>query len=190
MSERTKVSVGTRVVSAQILSDEEIASVEQLHSEGLTAKEVVQMFTARGAKLSEATFRKYVQTGLLPRSRRVRRKGRRGGSLGLYPVNVVRRINEIKRLLAEDFTMEEIRGTFLCATSELDELEESLTRAFSRIESTVDEMSRTGRDVVLLQKEFEAARSLARGLTDALRKLERRLEMQASVTDNVRKLVV
>ena len=41
----------------------------------------------RGEPLSEATFRKYVQLGLLPRSVRVGRKGKHRGSQGLYPAS-------------------------------------------------------------------------------------------------------
>ena len=49
--------------------------------------QIVEAFTDAGVRLSEATFRKWVQLGLLPRSRRVGRKGKHQGSLGLYPDN-------------------------------------------------------------------------------------------------------
>jgi DNA-binding transcriptional MerR regulator len=189
MSERRLVRADAGEVSAPILNDEEVAAMERNHPDGLAAKEVVQVFTSRGAKLSEATFRKYVQLGLLPRSRRVRRQGRRGGSQGLYPVSVVRRVIEIKQLLAQDFTMEEIRQKFLCATSEIDELEESLVRVFDRLRATLTEVHRTGDDVALLSSELEKARDSARHLTESLRGIERRLEAEARGSHGIRRVV-
>src|SRR5437867_12937992 len=56
----------------RFLGDEQaLLAVERRHPEGLTAAQVVEAFTAGGVRLSEATFRKWVQLGLLPRSRRV-----------------------------------------------------------------------------------------------------------------------
>ena len=196
MSERTVGRADSRGLSTLAdpfdapLDDDEIQALEARHPDGLTAQDVVEVFTSRGAKLSEATFRKYVQLGLLPRSRRVRRQGRRGGSLGLYPVSVVRRIIEIKGLLSQDFTMEEIRQKFLCATSEIDELEESLVRVFSRLEDTVSGISRDAADVELIRIELREAKATSRRLTEALRGLEQRLESQArQETDVVRNVV-
>lgn len=171
------------------LSEQEIEALERRHPDGLTAKEVVSLFTLRGVKLSEATFRKYVQLGLLPRSRRVRRQGRRGGSQGFYPVSVVRRIIEIKQLLAQDYTMEEIRQRFLCATSEIDELEESLGRVLARLQNALDELDRSGGDVTLLERELSAVRETAESLTRALRTMEQQLESRARENQGVRKVV-
>jgi DNA-binding transcriptional MerR regulator len=167
----------------------EIEALERLHPDGLTAREVVQVFSSREVKLSEATFRKYVQLGLLPRSRRVRRQGRRGGSQGVYPVSVIRRIIDIKQLLAQDYTMEEIRQRFLCATSEIDELEESLGRVLSRLNKALEEMDRSGGDVALLTRELTAVREMADSLTRALREMEQRLESRARENQGLRKVV-
>nr|AAD42855.1 unknown [Myxococcus xanthus DZF1] len=57
---------------------------------GLPARAILKIFRPRGGGLSEATLRKYVQAGLLPRSRRVGRKGKHQGSVGLYPEEAVR----------------------------------------------------------------------------------------------------
>ena len=70
-----------------LLRADEIERVERERAGGITSGEVVRLFEARGAKLSASTFRKYVQLGLLPRSRRVGRKGKHTGSTGLYPVD-------------------------------------------------------------------------------------------------------
>ena len=83
------------------LDDRDLADLEKTYPEGMTAAQVVELFKSRGIKLSEATFRKYVQLGLLPRSRRVGRKGKHRGSMGLYPATIARRVNDIRRLMAD-----------------------------------------------------------------------------------------
>lgn len=106
-----------------LLSPQDIQRLERGRPAGITSREVVRIFEGRGAKLSESTFRKYVQVGLLPRSRRVGRKGKHTGSTGLYPVLVLRRINLIKRMMAEGMTLEEIRGSFVALKNQLDDVE-------------------------------------------------------------------
>ncbi|MGB5414867.1 MAG: hypothetical protein WBN01_09515, partial [Polyangiales bacterium] len=61
----------TREPEARTWSDEELATIEGAHVEGMSVQQIVETFTARGSRLTEATFRKYVQLGLLPRSVRV-----------------------------------------------------------------------------------------------------------------------
>ncbi|MBS1152350.1 MAG: hypothetical protein H6Q89_4048, partial [Myxococcaceae bacterium] len=76
----------------EILRPEELERIERDYASGVPARVILEIFRPRGVRLSEATFRKYVQAGLLPRSRRVGRKGKHRGSQGLYPVEAVRRI--------------------------------------------------------------------------------------------------
>ena len=95
-----------------LIAEAELVEFERLHPDGLSSAQVVDAFRQRGLKLSEATFRKYVQLGLLPRSRRVGRKGKHQGSMGLYPATVIRRLNDIRRMMAESYTIEEIQRTF------------------------------------------------------------------------------
>jgi len=110
-----------------LLAPPEIARVEREQASGITSREVVRLFESKGARFSEATFRKYVQAGLLPRSRRVGRKGKHTGSTGLYPVAVVRRIDLIKRMMAEGFTLEQIRDSFVATKGRLEDLEAGLS---------------------------------------------------------------
>jgi DNA-binding transcriptional MerR regulator len=109
-----------------LLAPPEIDRVEREQARGITSREVVRLFSSRGARFSQATFRKYVQAGLLPRSRRVGRKGKHTGSTGLYPVSVVRRIDLIKRMMAEGLTLEDIRESFVSTRSRLDDVEAGL----------------------------------------------------------------
>jgi len=54
-----------------LLQEKDLIQIERTHPDGLTSAQIIGIFQARGARLSEATFRKYVQLGLLPRCRRV-----------------------------------------------------------------------------------------------------------------------
>lgn len=148
------------------LRDDEIERIEAERAAGITSGEVVSLFEARGARLSASTFRKYVQLGLLPRSRRVGRKGKHTGSTGLYPVSVVRRVALIKRMMAEGYTAEQIRGSFVTVRNRLEDVEVGLA-------ALVDELSRKAREHPR-RRQFE--RELARAereARDALRRLER-----------------
>jgi DNA-binding transcriptional MerR regulator len=109
-----------------LIQDEDLERVERERAVGITSVEVVRLFAERGVRLSAATFRKYVQMGLLPRSRRVGRKGKHTGSTGLYPVTVVRRIALIKRMMAEGYTVEDIRGSFVTVRNRLEDVEKGL----------------------------------------------------------------
>ncbi|MEM9462529.1 MAG: MerR family transcriptional regulator [Myxococcota bacterium] len=115
------------------LTEAQIRAIEQASPEGLTSQELVSVFADQAIKFSEATLRKYVQLGLVPRSRRVGRKGKHLGSRGVYPVRAVRRINTIKKLMAERYTIEEIQARFLTFKDNIETLDEALgelTRLF------------------------------------------------------------
>src|SRR5207244_1399022 len=105
---------------------DEFDRLEATHPHGVSAAQIVDFFAPRGVKLAQATFRKYVQLGLLPRSRRVGEKGKHRGSRGLYPASAARRIRLIKSLMDEGMTLEEIRGSFVFFRGQLDGVERSL----------------------------------------------------------------
>jgi DNA-binding transcriptional MerR regulator len=116
------------------LSEEQIHAIETQYPEGLTAVQLVDAFTRNRVRFSEASFRKYVQQGLLPRSKRVGRKGKHKGSLGVYPAKTVRRINQVKRLMADGLTIEEIQGQVLLYTDLVEGVEEHLTELVTRLQ--------------------------------------------------------
>ena len=111
--------------------------LEQEHPQGISAVEIVDFFAPRGVKLAQATFRKYVQLGLLPRSRRVGEKGKHRGSKGLYPASAVRRIHVIKSLMDEGMTLEDIRHSFIFFRGQLDGVERSLDELFAALEKAI-----------------------------------------------------
>ena len=90
-----------------LLEDRELDEIERSWPDGMTSRQIVDVFETRGIRFSEATLRKYVQLGLLPRSVRVGRKGKHRGSCGLYPAHVIRRVNVVKGMMAQDRTIEE-----------------------------------------------------------------------------------
>lgn len=116
-----------------LLKADELAAIEKAFEGGITAVQIVDAFTSRGIKFSEASFRKYVQQGLLPRSKRVGRKGKHRGSLGVYPSKTVRRINTVKELMADGYTIEEIQGQFLLYTDLVEGVAENLTELCTRL---------------------------------------------------------
>lgn len=142
---------------AGLLSDEELRQVEEEYEAGITASQIVEIFSSRGVRFSEATFRKYVQQGLLPRSRRVGRKGKNKGSLGVYPPKVVGRINVIKSLMQSGYTIEEIQSQFLQFTDVIERLEEGLREAFDLFQT----------DVASPRFDSKARKSLSREIADA-----------------------
>src|SRR6185369_9495434 len=112
---------------------------------GLSARAILEIFAPRGVALSEGTFRKYVQAGLLPRSRRVGRKGKHQGSQGLYPVESVRRINAIKKMMAEGLTLEEIRRSFVFFKNSIDEIDRGMDEVLDGFEAELSDRQ-FGRD--------------------------------------------
>jgi DNA-binding transcriptional MerR regulator len=158
-----------------LLSDRDLRQIEKDHPEGMTAVQVVHVFTERSIRFSEATFRKYVQQGLLPRSRRVGRKGKHQGSLGLYPPTTVRRINAIKRLQAENYTIEDIQTQFLRYRDEIEALERGLEVVLSGFEEDVTAPHFDAETRKSLKKEVAEARLRAEELMKRIEGIERRV---------------
>jgi len=154
---------------------DELARLEADRPDGVSAQEVIALFQARGLRLSEANFRKYVQIGLLPTSRRVGRKGKHRGSRGLYPTSVVRRINLIKRLMDRGLTLEEIRDSFLSIQNDIERVGEALDSLFARIEERLTRLHEVPESLRPLAKDVEASRRGASVLLQSLEKIGSRL---------------
>ncbi|RMH37293.1 MAG: MerR family transcriptional regulator [Deltaproteobacteria bacterium] len=157
-----------------LLTEAELREVEAQYADGITAAQIVDIFVSRGIRLSEATFRKYVQQGLLPRSRRVGRKGKHRGSLGVYPAKTVRRINEIKRLMRDDYTIEQIQQRYLRFTNALESLEDVLADVFARFEDELQSERFDAKARRALKKDISDARKAADELLRRLDALQRR----------------
>jgi hypothetical protein len=152
-----------------LFTDEELREIEEKHPEGLTAVQIVELFSSRQLRFSEATFRKYVQLGLVPRSRRVGRKGKHRGSLGVYPAKAVRRINAVRRLMDEGRTIEEIQAELLRFGDILELLEEGVTDLLHRFETELDAPRFDSKTRKNLRREVADAR---RSADELLRRLD------------------
>ena len=75
---------------SDVFTEDELARIEQENPEGLTSERIVDLFIRKNVRFTEASLRKYVQLGLLPRSRRVAIKDKPRGSQGVYPAMVIR----------------------------------------------------------------------------------------------------
>jgi len=161
--------------SETLLSERDLKAIEREHPEGLTSVQVVDVFARRGIRFSEATFRKFVQKGLVPRSRRVGRKGKHQGSLGLYPATVVRRINVIKRLQAEGHTIEDIGRRFLRYRDEIEALERGLNIVLDGFEEELRAPHFDSKARKVLKKDLDDTREHALELLKQIESIERRV---------------
>ncbi|MDQ3339316.1 MAG: helix-turn-helix domain-containing protein [Myxococcota bacterium] len=175
-------SAGAAPSARALLKDDELSAIEKAHEAGITAVQIVDAFTSRGIKFSEASFRKYVQQGLLPRSRRVGRKGKHRGSLGVYPSKTVRRINTVKELMADGYTIEEIQGQFLLYTDLVEGVAENLTELCVKLAADIAENNPA--DKKELERELADTRRDGDKVVARLYTLTRRVA--APRTDNLR----
>lgn len=177
---RTVSEVGERRAAADLegkpmtkepFSEDELSRIEREHPKGLSSEEIVHWFTDRGIKFTEASLRKYIQLGLLPRSRRVGMKGKQRGSQGMYPATVVRRIQRLK-LMMETHSIEQIQKELLFVRGDVEELETTLERIFSAL-STRAKGSRAA------MRDLTDAKVLASELVAKVTSIETRMTMQA-----------
>jgi DNA-binding transcriptional MerR regulator len=168
----------------QRITDERLERFEREHPQGITSQEILDTLAAHDIKFSEATLRKYVQLGLLPRSVRVGRKGKHQGSQGMYPAAVIRQIQRIRDMMAENFTIEEIQREFLFVRGDIEDLERSIAKVFDVLrEHAKDKRSETaGRAIA---HDLAAAEQLANDLLSKLTVIEERLMAQAQLQRRV-----
>jgi len=159
------------------ITDAALDELEKAHKDGIPSQTIVTFLETNGVKFSEATLRKYVQLGLLPHSVRVGRKGKHRGSQGLYPASMVRQILDIKRLLSENRTIDEIRQEYLLLRAEIEALEEHLRDLFEGIETALETRPNdTAAEHV--RRDLKDVRGTAGDLIKKLCALEERLSMR------------
>lgn len=151
-----------------------LQEVEREHIGGITSADLLAFFAEQDIRFGEATLRKWVQLGLLPRSVRVGKKGKHQGSKGKYPIRVIRQILRIKDLMAKDLTIEEIQRQFLFVRGDVADLEQTLDKIFSTLDGIVEERQKE-ESVLAVSAEIERARSVATDLVARLERIEERL---------------
>lgn len=157
-----------------MIDDAALTRIESEHSGGLSSAEILDVFARHGIALSEATLRKYVQLGLLPRSVRRGRKGKHQGSQGVYPVGVVRQILRIKSMMAQSYTIEQIQREFLFMRSDLQLLEQTLATIFKKLERVLKER-KSEPYAHAVTRQVRDARDLSKDLLARLGNIEDRL---------------
>lgn len=157
------------------IAESVLTSIEKENLDGITSADLLAFFAEQGIRFGEATLRKWVQLGLLPRSVRVGRKGKHQGSKGKYPIRVVRTILRIKELMAQDLTIEEIQQRFLFVRGDIEALEQALDEIFSLLGNMVDERGDKNTAARAAAADLGRARSMAVELVDRLERIERRL---------------
>jgi DNA-binding transcriptional MerR regulator len=163
-----------------LLEEREIEEIERAWPNGLTSRQIVDVFETRGIRFSEATLRKYVQLGLLPRSVRVGRKGKHRGSCGLYPAHVIRRVNVVKGMMAADRTIEEIQRSFARFKDEIEGVENDLRDLIAGFEREARGRASDPERRRELEREIVEAKRAAGELVRRISSLERRISAQAA----------
>ena len=147
----------------------ELRKIEKKYQDGISSAALVDLFARKKERFSEPTLRKYVQLGLLPKSKRIGTRGRHRGSAGLYPVTVVRQIAKIKHELDKGATLEEIRLGTVGLAGEIATLE----RVYRNVQSRFIEAIKVqrvgqqsfrkslGQDKKRMQKQLAALKGLA-----------------------------
>src|SRR5438128_7588470 len=162
-----------------LLDERELQEIERTWPNGLTSRQIVDVFETRGIRFSEATLRKYVQLGLLPRSVRVGRKGKHRGSCGLYPAHVIRRVNAVKGMMAQDRTIEEIQRSFARFKDDIESVETHLRELISGFEREAKAPSVAAEGRRELDREITEAKRAAGELVRRIATLERRISEYA-----------
>lgn len=165
---------------SSLLDERELLEIERTWPNGLTSRQIVDVFETRGIRFSEATLRKYVQLGLLPRSVRVGRKGKHRGSCGVYPAHVIRRVNAVKGMMAEDRTIEEIQKSFARFNDNIDTVEKDLRDLITSIEREAKGPSLDADGRRELEREITDAKRAAGELVRRISSLERRISNRAA----------
>jgi hypothetical protein len=166
--------------STGLLEEREIDEIERTWPNGLTSRQIVDVFETRGIRFSEATLRKYVQLGLLPRSVRVGRKGKHRGSCGMYPALVVRRVNIVKGMMAEDRTIEEIQRSFARFKDEIDSVQKDLRELLAGFEREAKAPAGDPGDQRAIEQEITEAKRVVGDLVRRISGLERRISARAA----------
>jgi DNA-binding transcriptional MerR regulator len=166
------------------LAPEELLKFERDRPDGISSAEIVDIFSSRGIKFSEATLRKYVQHGLLPRSRRVGQKGKHKGSKGIYPIGTLRQINEIKRMMSLDYTLEEIQQQFAFVGGELEELRLLLASIMDKLQKSLSGRNSNSIYIKNMTRHLEEATQNADKLVAQIADLAQQIRDSAQIAKN------
>lgn len=176
---RAQTQVGAMPASG-LLDEDELVAIEGRFPQGISSREIVDLFASRGVRFSEATLRKYVQLGLLPRSVRVGRKGKHCGSRGLYPAGVVRRVNQVKSMMERNLTIEDIQRSFVQFKQEIEGVSKGLRDLIASFEREAKGPALSPERRQEIERDIEAAKHAAGELVRRISGLEASFSSQAA----------
>ena len=176
---RVQAQMGAMRASG-LLDEDELVAIEGRFPQGMSSREIVDLFASRGVRFSEATLRKYVQLGLLPRSVRVGRKGKHCGSRGLYPAGVVRRVNQVKAMMERNLTIEDIQRSFVQFKEEIEGVSKGLRDLIASFEREAKGPALSPQRRQEIEREIEAAKHAASDLVRRISGLEASFSSQAA----------
>ena len=176
---RVQAQMGAMRASG-LLDEDELVAIEGRFPQGMSSREIVDLFASRGVRFSEATLRKYVQLGLLPRSVRVGRKGKHCGSRGLYPAGVVRRVNQVKAMMERNLTIEDIQRSFARFKEEIEGVSKGLRELIAGFEREAKGPALSPVRRQEIEREIEAAKQAAGELVRRSSGLEASFSSQAA----------
>lgn len=156
-------------------TDQELANIEERYADGLTLAQLIDVFSKSHIHLSEATFRKYVQLGLLVRSKRVGRKGKHQGSLGMYPISTVRQLNTIRQMMAAKYTIEDIQRSFLRFKNNLSSFKKMFSDLLGSFSEEIKQAHFDKNRKKELTKELQSIEQLGSDLATRLERMEQQL---------------
>ena len=116
----------------------DIQELEERYPDGVSSADILRVFRKCGVRLSEGTFRKYVQLGLLSRSKRIGKKGKHQGSIGLYPTSILRQILAIKRMMSEGLTIEQLQKSWLRFRPRIESIEADIAEFIEELEREME----------------------------------------------------
>lgn len=169
------------------LSPRDISEIERANHEGLSSKQILEILQAHGEHMTEATLRKYVQLGLLPRSRRVGQKGKHRGSRGIYPVEVIRRIEEIRRAMDGGDTLEALAKATPAVRACLAAVRVSMTEVMDAAEVDLESQTLEKSEKNGLKNELQSRMKESRSWMRAMEKWAADLEQAKRSTKRSRR---
>lgn len=119
----------------------------------LSLQEIIDILQEKHEiQLTESSFRKYVQLELLPRSKRIGKKGKHKGSSGIYPASIIERFLLIRKLMAEDLTLEEIRENTVFYLNKSEAIADNVAELISHIVAEMEKLDLSPNETAQLNK--------------------------------------
>jgi DNA-binding transcriptional MerR regulator len=100
----------------------------------------------------------------------VGRKGKHRGSQGLYPVEAVRRVNAIKRMMSQGLTLEDIKASFVVLKNHIEHAHRELSVVFEGFERQLEARDFGASHKKVLAGELKALRVQAQDLLQQVSK--------------------